>query len=314
MKNPRILRRTLSPLLKNSPGPNGNPGRRWIEAQHTYARHLLAGNRRTRAGIPILILKGNGRSISGYPLWRGTMGSRRCTGARSGKALWLAPLVGSLFLPASALRSQQQPQINVEVKVVNVLATVRDKHGQIVSNLGKDDFALEEDGRPQTITYFTRETDLPLTLGLLVDTSGSQRTVRTEERDASHSFIDDMLRVDKDKAFVIHFDHEVELLQDLTSSRQKLEAALTNLETPVRGQWRGPGAGGQYPGGGRRRGGGGTMLYDSVLLASDELMKKQAGRKALIMLTDGVDNGSKVPLTEAIAAAQRSDTLVYSVL
>ncbi len=187
---------------------------------------------------------------------------------------------------------------STDVKVVNVLATARTRQGQIAGDLTKDDFVLTEDGRPQTIRYFSRETDLPLTLGLMVDTSMSQRHVLGLERDASYRFLDQVLREEKDLAFVIHFDREVELLQDLTPSRLKLQAALTNLETPGRGRGRG----------------GGTMLYDSVLLASDELMKKQAGRKALILLTDGVDNGSKVPLKEAIAAAQRSGTLVYSVL
>ena len=110
------------------------------------------------------------------------MESSQFLDARLGKVCWLALVISSLLLPADTLRSQQQPQISVEVKVVNVLATVRDKHGQIVSNLGKDDFALEEDGHPQTIAYFTRDTDLPLTLGLLVDTSESQRRVLDQER------------------------------------------------------------------------------------------------------------------------------------
>ena len=231
---------------------------------------------------------------------------RSCTISRRGLLLAAA----SLFRAGGPLRGDETT-FSSDVKVVNVLATARTKQGQIVGDLIKDDFALTEDGRPQTIRCFSRETDLPLKLGLMVDTSMSQRRVLGLERDASYRFLDQVLREDKDLAFVIHFDHEVELLQDLTPSRQKLQAALTNLETPGRGQGRG---GGQYPGAGRRRGGGGTLLYDSVLLASDELMKKQAGRKALIMLTDGVDNGSKIPLTEAIAAAQRSDTLVYSVL
>jgi VWFA-related protein len=178
-------------------------------------------------------------------------------GLRLGRAFWLALLMASLLLPAGSLRSQQQPPIRVEVKVVNVLATVRDKHGQIVSNLGKDDFELEEDGHPQTIAYFTREADLPLTLGLLVDTSLSQSRVLDEERSASHSFLDNMVREDKDKAFVIHFDREVELLQDLTSSRQKLESALDLLGAPqlVRG-----GNGGDDGGSRQRYGGGGTLL------------------------------------------------------
>ena len=113
-----------------------------------------------------------------------------------------------------------------------MLATVRDKHGKIVNGLSKDDFTLTEDGRPQAIKYFARETDLPLTLGLLVDTSLSQRRVLSEERDASESFLAQMLREDQDKAFVIHFDREVELLQDLTASHEKLHAALESLETP----------------------------------------------------------------------------------
>jgi VWFA-related protein len=152
-----------------------------------------------------------------------------------------------------------------------------------------------------------------LTLGLLIDTSMSQRRVLGQERTASYRFLDQVLREDKDKAFVIHFDREVELLEDLTSSRKKLEAALTSLETPEP-QQRGGGGGGGYPGsrGGRR--GGGTMLYDSVLLASDEIMKKQRGRKALIVLSDGVDTGSKVSLTSAVESAQRADVLVYSIL
>ncbi len=226
---------------------------------------------------------------------------------------------GVLFAVFALLHGQQPPTFSSDVKVVNVLATVRDKQGKIVQDLTKDDFILEEDGRPQTIRYFARETDLPLTMGLLVDTSGSQRRVLGAESRASYQFLKQVLREDKDMAFIIHFDREVELLQDLTSSRKQLQAALDGIETPQMGGGggrgpRGPGGGG-YPGGPRgRRGGGGTLLYDSVLLASDELMKKQHGRKALIVLSDGVDNGSKVTLETAIESAQRADTLVYSVL
>jgi VWFA-related protein len=222
-----------------------------------------------------------------------------------------AAAVFTLFLPIAveALHAQEQPKISVEVKVVNLLATVRDKKGKIVSNLTKDDFDLQEDGRPQTITYFSRETDLPLTLGLLVDTSGSVTRVLGQERDASNSFLDQMMR-EKDMAFLIHFDREVELLQDLTSSHQKLQSALALLDEPKFSN----SGGGQ--GGGRRGayGGGGTLLYDAVYLASNEEMKKQHGRKALIILSDGVDNGSKESLTSAIESAQRSDTVIYSIL
>src|ERR1017187_7296096 len=152
----------------------------------------------------------------------------------------LIPLTLLLFLAADrTLHSQQSqtvqaqgPPITARVKVVNVLATVRDKKGAVVSDLSQDDFELKEDDRPQTIRYFSRETDLPLTLGLLVDTSMSQRRVLGEERDASANFLDQVLRVDKDRAFVIHFDRQVELLQDLTSSRQKLQAAIGLLQVP----------------------------------------------------------------------------------
>jgi len=134
--------------------------------------------------------------------------------------------LASLFPAASILRGQKETTFSSDVKVVNVLATVRNKQGEIVKNLTKDDFVLEEDGRPQTIRYFSQEAGLPLTLGLLVDTSLSQRRVLEQERDASYRFLDHVLREDKDLAFVIHFDREVELLQDLTASRKKLESTL----------------------------------------------------------------------------------------
>jgi len=260
----------------------------------------------------------------------------------SGNPTLLAVL--SLFLGAALLNGRQtatqqtstaadtkQPStLSVTVKVVNVPATVRDKHGQIISNLAKDDFVLEEDGHPQAVRYFAHDTDLPLTLGLLVDTSMSQRRVLEEERHASYSFLDQMLRQSKDVAFVIHFDHEVELLQDLTTSREKLESALQTLQIPQFSSTGGSGGsqggnsgspnGSGYPGGhgggrhGRGFGGGGTLLYDAAYLASDELMKKQQGRKALIILSDGVDRGSKLNLDSAIESAQKADTVVYAIL
>ena len=156
---------------------------------------------------------------------------------------------------------------------------------------------------------------------MLVDTSMSQRRVLGQERDASSAFLDQVLRVDKDQAFLIHFDWQVELLQDLTSSRQKLQAALNLLQVGQRNQadnsdspnypsGQGGGGGGRGRGG---YGGGGTTLYDAVYLASNEITAKQGGRKALIVLSDGVDRGSKKTLASAIEAAQRADTLVYSI-
>jgi VWFA-related protein len=219
----------------------------------------------------------------------------------------------SLFLPGVFPQGEQKPDISVNVKLVNVLATVRNKHGDIVRNLTKDDFQLEEDGRPQTIQFFSQESNLPLTLGLLVDTSESQRRVLDDERTASYSFLDHVLRED-DKAFVIHFDREVELLQDLTSSHEKLESSLKLLNSTKDDSGGGYGGGGGQGGRGSRGGGGaGTLLYDSIYLASNELMKKQQGRKAVVVLTDGVDHGSKESIVTAIESAQRADTLVYSI-
>lgn len=250
-----------------------------------------------------------------------------------------ALVYGISFIPLSRLlraqEQQQAPAFSTGVKVVNVFATVRDKEGHIVRDLTKDDFVLQEDGRPQTIRYFAKQSDLPLTLGLLVDTSGSERRMLGTERDASYTFFQQVLRPDKDKAFLIHFDREVELLQDVTSSRERLQQALDQLNKPEWGNagnsqsggnsgsgggggyggggggW--PGRGGGRRGGGGGRGAGGTAFYDAVYLASDDLMQKQTGRKALIMLTDGEDNASKVSEREAIDSAQRADTLAYAV-
>ncbi|MGA2235463.1 MAG: VWA domain-containing protein [Terriglobales bacterium] len=214
-----------------------------------------------------------------------------------------------------SMRAQEPAAtIAVDVKVVTLPVTVRDKHGKIVRDLTKDDFTLQEDGRPQTIKYFSQEANLPLTLGLLVDTSRSQTNVLDAERNASRSFFDQMLVQPKDKAFLIHFDREVELLQDLTSSREKLQSALDLLKTSSdRERSNDPNDPSNSPSGSGSHRGGGTQLYDAVYLASNELMKKQQGRKALVILTDGVDHGSKTYLESAIEAAQRADTVVYSI-
>jgi VWFA-related protein len=216
--------------------------------------------------------------------------------------------------PPGQPAGQQGPPITSEVRMVKMLASVRDKKGHLVNNLSKDDFTVEQDGHAETITYFAQEANLPLTLGLLVDTSMSQRGVLDQERSASHTFIEQVLRDDKDKAFVIHFDYQVELLQDITSSRPKLEASLEQLGAPQFSQTRSSDPDDNGGHGSYGHHGGGTLLYDAVYLASNELMKKQQGRKALIVLTDGVDRGSKESLQEAIETAQRADTLVYSIL
>jgi VWFA-related protein len=220
-----------------------------------------------------------------------------------------------VWLPGIPLSMQAQDvatTVSVDVKEVTLPVTVLDKHGKIVSDLTKDDFTLQSNGRQQTIHYLTKDANLPLTLGLLIDTSRSQSNVLDAERNASRSFLDQMMAQEKDKAFLIHFDREVELLQDLTSSRQKLQSALELLKTssdPDRSN--DPKDADDSKGSGSRRRG--TQLYDAIYLASNELMKKQQGRKALIILSDGVDRGSKTYLNGAIESAQRADTFVYSI-
>jgi VWFA-related protein len=230
-------------------------------------------------------------------------------------------------IPSARFAPGQEPNFSAGVKVVSVFATVRDKKGEIVKGLQKEDFTLLEDGRPQKISYFAQQSDLPLTLGLLVDTSGSERRMIPIEQSASYKFLEQVLRPDRDKAFLIHFDHDVELLQDLTASRERLEKALDQLQAARSGggnQGGGYGGGGYGGGGmgrhggyggggGQRRAHGGTAFYDSLYLAANEILSKQPGRKAMILLTDGEDNGSKVPLEEAVTSAQRADSLAYAV-
>ena len=224
----------------------------------------------------------------------------------------LTALPSSLAFPQSTEPAQSAPAttLQVNVKVVPMAVTVRDKHGAIVPSLTRDDFTLTEDGRPQTIKYFSIDKNLALNLGLLVDTSGSVRNTLGAERTASQHFLDQMLTDPKDKAFVIQFDYEVDLLADLTSDKTKLRTAIDKLGAPqFETASNDPN---QTSGSGHHRGGG-TQLYDAIYLASVELMKKQQGRKALVVLTDGVDRGSKESLNGAIEAAQRADTIVYTI-
>jgi len=227
-----------------------------------------------------------------------------------------------VFATLSPLVSSQtaapETRFSADVDVVNILATVRDRSGNVVRGLTAADFLLEDEGWPQTVRYFNRETDLPLTLGLLVDTSFSQERLLGGERVASRRFFARILRPDRDRAFLMHFDLEVELLADLTSSKSRLDDALDQLRVPGAPRSRfdrkaradDPSATERVP----RPRSGTTHLYDAIQLASDELMRKRTGRKALVLLTDGVDVGSIDSLTDAVAAAQRADTLVYAVL
>jgi VWFA-related protein len=208
----------------------------------------------------------------------------------------------SLFL--AAVRSHAQPEapsFSSNVQVVNVLATVRDKNALFIRDLKKDDFSLLEDGRPQTITYFSTESNLPLTIGLMVDTSMSQVHVLDAERGASFRFIDDVLRENKDQVFVMQFDMNVKTKQALTGSRADLQESLRMVNTPTKKELQS-----QY--------GGGTLLFDALSDASKEIMKNQQGRKALIVLSDGGENGSNATLSDAVQEAQRTNTLIYTIL
>jgi VWFA-related protein len=240
------------------------------------------------------------------------------------------------FLTAGRLVRAQEPATTVKVtsRLVNVYVTVRDKKGAIVQSLKREDFAVAEDGKPQAVTFFSHENDLPLTLGLLVDTSPSEAAMIDQEREASRLFFDTVLDPKKDRAFVIHFDREVDLLQDLTNSLPKLDDALNKLDAssdePRLNRKRGGDQGDEQNGGpdrdedqdgdrggrrqgGRGDGGGSTHLFDAVYLAATQVLKGQSGRKAVIVVGDGDDMGSKVTKSRAIRAAQENDVLVYCI-
>ena len=197
-----------------------------------------------------------------------------------------------IFAIAARVWALQVPTFSENANVVSLLATVRDRDGRIVNNLTVDDFVLEEDGVPQKIRYFSRESDLPLTVGLLVDTSRSQRGVLQQESTASKIFLDQVLREGKDQAFVAHFDTRVEILQGLTSSRGELASALGQLTIPEEIA---------------------TLLYSAVRESSDNVMNKQTGRKAAILLTDGVAYKDPASIESAIESAQRADTILYAI-
>lgn len=209
----------------------------------------------------------------------------------------------------------QEPTIRVNVDLVNILFTVKTKKGgQLIPNLEKNDFALAEDGKPQTIKRFSRETDLPLTLGLLIDISASQERLIDIEREAASAFFSSVIRP-KDEAFLISFGKDTELLQDYTSSPRALSAALRDLrgdgETPMIGRGPIPNVNtGPILTTGTPRG---TLLFDAVYLASNEKLKTEVGRKAMILITDGEDQGSTYKIRDAVEAAQRADAIIYSI-
>lgn len=208
---------------------------------------------------------------------------------------------------AGALLLAQDPSlIKIDVDIVSVLTSVRDKRGGLIANLEKADFTVFEDGKPQDIKYFSRETDLPLTIGLLVDVSGSQRNLIDVERSAASQFFQQVLRP-KDQAFVISFGSECELLQDYTASSRLLNEGLNRLrpDSAVGGLHPGP-----VPTMSQPRG---TVLFDAVYLAAAEKLKSEVGRKVVVLISDGVDMGSRLSQEKAIEASQKADTVIYSV-
>lgn len=217
------------------------------------------------------------------------------------------------------LASQQDEQdqsvstLKVNVNVVQLFFNVKDKRGGLIPNLTKNDFEILEDGKPQTIKYFTAESNLPLTLGILIDSSGSQMRVLEMEKEVGGNFLSEILR-DKDLAFVISFDVDSNLLQDFTNSPRRLRAALDSARINAP-----PSSCGGFPG----QGGGplpcssnpkGTVLYDTVYLAAHDQLAKEVGRKAMILLTDGEDQGSQLKISQAIEAAQKADSICYVLL
>ncbi|HKD83118.1 MAG TPA: VWA domain-containing protein [Terriglobales bacterium] len=221
--------------------------------------------------------------------------------------------------PAQPSTDKPVATLKVQAREVLLPVTVRDKHGALVASLDKGDFALTEDGRPQTIKSFTHESNLPYKLGLLIDTSRSVSGALEHERKAGEQFVDAMLPAeprakDPDQAFLIHFDRQVELLEDFTTSRDKLHHELDEMSASR--ERRDDSQGPETTGDDRERPSarrGGTQLYDAIFLASDDLMKHQDGRKALVVFSDGVDRGSKDTMNDAVDAADRANVAVYTI-
>jgi VWFA-related protein len=229
-----------------------------------------------------------------------------------------AALAVLLMVPVTASRMTAQPQsdikdadlgdaIKVDVDVVSLYCTVHNKQNGLISSLQKGDFDLAEDAKPQTIKYFSKETDIPLTMGLLIDVSGSQANMIEPERQAGSQFFSSVLRK-KDVAFLISFGADSDLLQDITGTPRLLQQGLGRLK-PNFG-YSGP-TSGPVPTMSHQAG---TVLYDAVYLAAHDVLASESGRKAIILITDGEDEGSKLNIKDAIEAAQKADAIIYSIL
>lgn len=211
---------------------------------------------------------------------------------------------------------QQEPvtTLKIGVDVVQVLFNVKDNKGGLIPGQTKDDFDVFEDGKPQSIKYFAAETNLPLTLGILIDTSGSQERVLPMEQEVGGAFLKDVLR-QKDLAFVLSFDVNVDLLQDFTGSVRRLQEAMNSAKINTGGGGGSPipgiGGGGPVPTANQGRG---TLLYDAIYLAAHDELAQEVGRKAMIVLSDGQDMGSQLRIKDAIEAAQKADAICYVLL
>ena len=206
--------------------------------------------------------------------------------------------------PAVPQEPAQGGAISAQVSLVSLFATVRDKNKGIVSNLTQNDFKVYQDNEEQKIAFFSKEVTLPVTLGLLIDTSGSERYRLPAEQDAANRFLERVMKKG-DMAMVISFDLDVDLLADFTDDKHIIERAINKAQVNA------VGGGGVVTPGTIPSNTGGTHFYDAVYLACAEKLGTEAGRKALIIITDAQDEGSKVRLEEAVEAAQRSDTVVH---
>ena len=202
---------------------------------------------------------------------------------------------------------QSSQPLQVATTVVNVFATVRDHHNDIITDLTKDDFKIYEDGTQQKVAYFNKEVNLPITLALLMDTSYSMHNILVAEQDAASRFVREVLRK-KDEALVITFDTDINLLADFSEDPSVLDRAIHRATINVDAA----GIGGT--GGTVASNGGGTDLYDAIYLACHDELTNEAGRKAIVLLTDAEDTGSKLSLGEAVEAAQRADAVIHVIL
>jgi VWFA-related protein len=209
--------------------------------------------------------------------------------------------------PPQELPETQNP-LESKTAIVNVFATVRDKKNSIVGDLTQDDFKIYEDGVPQKIVYFSKEVNLPISLAIMMDTSGSMYYMLGAEKDAGSRFVREVMHK-KDEAIVMTFDTDVNLLADFTEDPGVLSRAIHRAEINVDATGVG-GTGGTIP----HRNGGGTNLYDAVYLAAHDELGPEAGRKALVILSDCEDNGSKLSERDAIESVERGDAVAHIIL